>query len=117
MTRLTSVTNGHKRLMKLLVGLGLGVRIEQAFGPYQVDVYCEEAHVAFEFDGPMHSKEKDAKRDLWLLEQAGLPVLRIESWELMNAEKRQRTEQRVRSFIDEHAGTLEARRARGRWTR
>lgn len=110
----TTLTAGHRRLLQVLTDLGLEVRAERAFGPYCVDVYCEEVHVAFEFDGPMHNRTQDEKRDRWLLEEAGLPVMRLTARDL-GGRHLEETEQRMKSFIAEHAATVHERRRLGRW--
>lgn len=54
------------------------------FGKYQVDVYVPELHVAFEADGEHwhEDKERDARRDAYLLEEFDLPVIRLTGKEL-----------------------------------
>ena len=52
---------------------------EVRFGRFSVDVLLAEEWVAFEADGAgwHKDKEKDTKRDAWLLENFDLPVVRL----------------------------------------
>lgn len=110
----TAFTAGHRRLLRMLDGIGLDVQAERGFGPYCVDAYCVEVHVAFEFDGPLHSRTRDVKRDRWLLEEAGLPVMRLTAGDV-GGRHMEETEERMKAFVAEHADTLQERKERGRW--
>ncbi|MGH7179146.1 MAG: hypothetical protein ACREJC_17340 [Tepidisphaeraceae bacterium] len=55
----------------------MSVLLEEPFPPYTVDCYSPAFHIAFEADGPTHSKNADAKRDLRLWEAYQLPVLHV----------------------------------------
>lgn len=72
-----TMTEGHKALMFALEYLGFSVEDEVAFPPYTVDCYVESVHTAFEYDGPHHSVKRDETRDLKLMAQYALPVVRI----------------------------------------
>lgn len=71
-------TEGHLALTRLLEDLGYVVEEEREFSPYSVDCYVERLHVAFEFDGPHHSKRRDEKRDDRLMAWYALPVIRVD---------------------------------------
>lgn len=73
----TTMTEGHMRLNKLLADFGFTSDDERPFGPYTVDCYVEQLHVAFEYDGPQHSLARDKKRDKYLFAQHGLVVVRV----------------------------------------
>jgi len=54
-------------------------------GRYRVDFYLPAPyHLAIEIDGD-HDAEYDRKRDAWLLEQFGLPVVRVKNEEVLRA--------------------------------
>ncbi len=74
-----TLTAGHLALNSYLSDCGLVVEDEREFLPYTVDCYVEKLHLAFEFDGPHHSKAHDRKRDLFLFANYGLPVIRVET--------------------------------------
>lgn len=76
-----TMTEGHQRLNQLLSGFGFVVEDESEFPPFTVDCYISDLHLAFEYDGPQHSKARDEKRDAYLMMQFGLPVLRVSALE------------------------------------
>lgn len=66
----------HRQAEAWLRKCGLDFESERSFPPYRVDIYLPEWHIAVEIDGPWHSRSSDAKRDAYLLETYGLPILR-----------------------------------------
>lgn len=84
----TSGTGGEIQLRQLLAKLGWEYEPNKKFPPFEVDVYCPEAHAAIEFDGKgWHSfKSRDKRRDAQLLEEYHLPVLRITHFKSGTAE-------------------------------
>lgn len=115
----TTETLPHRQLHGLLVELGFIVEDERRFGRYSVDCYVAELHLAFEADGEdFHrgrARARDNDRDMWLMERAGLPVLRLADRELSSDKARQQAAWKVRDFVDLHAGSLAERLNRGRW--
>lgn len=73
----TGNTRIHRALDGALRRVGFVTQLEEPFGPYAVDIYVPELHMAFEADGPSHSKRKDRIRDLVLLDTFGLHVARF----------------------------------------
>lgn len=111
----TALTGPHRRLHDLIRGVGLAVEDEVQVGRYTLDCYLGEVHAAVEYDGPLHRHPKqrahDRARDVWLYEQAGIPVLRVREDDDWRA-----VPERVREFVEQHASTTELRQARGwRW--
>lgn len=74
---LTIMTDAHRRVLRIVENMGLRVKDEEPFPPFQVDIYVPEFHAAIEADGPMHSPSKDFKRDVILLERYGLVVVHV----------------------------------------
>jgi very-short-patch-repair endonuclease len=74
-------TELEAKLWTFLVNAGFTIELEKQFGPYRVDVYLPERHLAFEADGWHHTlpgrSEYDVKRDANLLRQFQLPVIRL----------------------------------------
>ena len=73
----TSLTSIHQKLVVILKSIGFTVEIEVGFPPKSVDCYIPEYHIAFEADGPHHSKQKDLDRDAFLLTTYALPVYHV----------------------------------------
>jgi len=105
----TSGTEPHRRLALALEDLGLAVEIEVQVGPYRVDCYVRELHLAFEADGPLHdapaARRHDQVRDAWLRRTAALPVIRVRTL-------REREAASLMQAIDPHRLDAEARRFR-----
>jgi len=59
------------------------------FGRYEVDAYLPKYHLAFEADGERwhQNKDRDIKRDAFLLENFSLPVIRFTGKELVAMKK------------------------------
>lgn len=111
----TRLTKGHVRLHDILVQIGLAVEDEVRFGKYKVDCYVPEIHMAFEYDGPLHfrpsQKRKDIQRDKELLEDFKLPIMRV-------VEKDFQTEElidRIMYFILKHSVDVEERKQGVTW--
>ena len=79
---LTTMTQPHRQLIKLLEECGFEVEVEVSFPPKSVDCYLPEYHIAIEADGPQHTRMKDLDRDAYLMAQYALPVYRVTSEEL-----------------------------------
>ena len=73
----TTLTTCHRQLIKLLTHLGFTVDVEVSFPPKWVDCYLPDYHVAFEADGPHHSRAKDEDRDAYLMSTYALPVYHL----------------------------------------
>lgn len=84
-----SYTLPHRQLVAFLEGAGFELRTEEQFGRFSVDVYLPEEHLAFEADGiywhDLNDRERPGyynRRDIYLMEKFGLPVVRITDVEL-----------------------------------
>ena len=75
-----TLTRPHVALIQVLRYVGFDVEVEASFYPKSVDCYVSDYHVAFEADGPQHSREKDMDRDAYLMGTYALPVFHI-PWE------------------------------------
>ena len=74
---LTRLTKPHKEVIRYLQLRGLEIAKEVDFPPFTVDIYLPKYHAAIEVDGPMHTPEKDGKRNSELLGIYYLPVVHI----------------------------------------
>jgi very-short-patch-repair endonuclease len=115
----TALTRPHRKLMDLLRGMGLEVRAEVRVGRYVLDVLVDELWVGLEADGQAahagpRKRKRDAERDVWILVNAGIPILRVSECELKMA-NRPALNMRIHEFVDSHSEDTEERRARGRW--
>ena len=77
----------HRKLVNVLYELGIDVDVEVEFYPKVVDCYSSLYHVAFEADGPYHTRKKDAERDDYLMANYALPVIHIGYEHLRNHKK------------------------------
>lgn len=110
----TSGSRIHLRLHDALAGLGYYVEDEVAVGRYSLDCYVRELHLGFEADGKIYHSTKrqlaqNAKRDAWIFEHAGVPVLRVAEATLKTSDSPALLTA-LQEFIDEHAGTVDERR-------
>jgi len=79
------MTIAERKLWLALRGRQLGgakFRRQHPLGPYVIDFYCEEAHLAVEVDGIQHTPEGDAPRTAWL-EAHGCRVIRFWNEEVL----------------------------------
>lgn len=67
----------HVRLVELMKRSYYTVLSEVDFGPYKVDIYLPEHHLAIEVDGPHHGVKREERRDSFLRSEFFLPILRI----------------------------------------
>lgn len=71
-------------ILRSLLSAYPDAQYEVNFGRYRVDAYIPSLHIAFEADGEYwHDANRDGKRDAYLMEQFGLPVVRFTGSELM----------------------------------
>lgn len=111
-------TKPHRRLMHLLADMGLEAKSEFPVGRYSLDAFCEDIWMGFEADGrKAHSMRRgsDLKRDTWIFEHAGIPVLRLDE-QVLRKVCWEDTQKLVQDFIDEHKDTIRERRRSGEWT-
>ena len=110
------MTKPHQRLASLLRIMGFDVENEFKVGRYRLDIYVRELHLGFECDGKRYhagvaKSKRDKARDEWILEHAGIHIMRIQAdaiqWRLWEDLKPQ-----IAQFIDEYAGDIEARRSK-----
>lgn len=104
------LTKGHLEVHEIVVYCGFDVDDEVEFPPYTVDIYVPELHVAVEYDGPMHDgygqKKKDRIRDQYLIEEYGLPVLRINHKDLGSVD----TVAHIYSWLEENGTEVDRRK-------
>lgn len=83
--------------------MGLAVEDEARVGNYSLDCYLPEAHAGVECDGPTHrgrrAREYDQRRDAWIMQCAGIPVLRVTSDQLRNAQVRLGVTHQLEDFV------------------
>jgi len=87
---IASPTSLEKKLLTVFLAEFPEVIPERQFGPYKVDAYLPPPyHLAFEADGEywhQHVEERDPghdqRRDAYLLEKHGLPVIRLTGGDL-----------------------------------
>lgn len=97
----------HQQLIAALERCGFEPEEEVAFGPYSVDAYVRELHVAFEADGPHHTRKRDEERDDYLRRWCKLPVIRLHMGAHGLSDRQ--VEQTVRNAASTWAGTAERR--------
>lgn len=100
----------EEQLEAIVKALGFAVESERPFPPYRVDVYCDELHVAFEADGPMHTRPRDKKRDAALLDQYALVVHRVPHHKLRNAVSRADLRREIKETVGFWSATAAARK-------
>lgn len=87
--RATTGSKGHRALHRFLVEvMGFIVEDEYPAGPYSIDCYVEEVHAGFEYDGkdfhsPTKRRRRDEDRDRWILEELGIPIMRVTDEDLL----------------------------------
>ena len=113
----TTMTAPHRQLIAVLEEVGFAVEVEVEVGPYSLDCYVREVHLGFEADGPLHrggrQRRHDAGRDAWILEHAGIPIMRVFDRALATIEGRERLRDSIIDFVDDFIGDLNERRERG----
>lgn len=100
----------HRDIEKLLDEMGVNYISEKGWQPYRVDIYIPEWHLAIEADGPMHNKWKDQKRDNFLLETYGVPVMRVSQ----NNYHKEACKKYILEFIEDFANSVATRKERAR---
>lgn len=103
-------SRGHKRIERILDDMGVSYLSEEPFKPYKVDILLPEFWAVIEIDGPYHSRRHDIDRDKLLLEEYGLPTLRIKTnrgW--LTTPKLKAA---ILQFIEEVADSAEVRKAK-----
>lgn len=78
----------HRRLVERISKAGVLYMEEYPVGRRHLDIYLSEMNLAVEVDGPQHNRVKDEARDAEILEDWGIPTIRIkvgmpieEAWE------------------------------------
>ncbi len=112
----TEFTALQRRLTLTLERLGFYVEEEVPVGAYRLDCYVRELHMAFEADGPMHrgfsAQRRDRKRDAWIREVAGIPVIRVDG-KLLAPDRGDMLWFLIHDNIEVYAASAEQRRAQG----
>jgi len=91
------------KLMKMIEDLGLDVVEEYPVGPYKIDIYCHTFKLGFEADGKFyHGWKRDERRDKWILDNFGIPILRIKDTEILDSKKVEATRNKILEFIHEN---------------
>ena len=103
-------TKIERQLYRILDEMGLSFIEEQEFPPYRVDAYCPELHVAFEADGPHHTRARDKRRDALLMKQYGLHVHRIRQHSFSTATARAFIRVDIQKEIDGWSETMAVRK-------
>lgn len=103
-----------------MLDLGLRSVDEQQVGKYSIDCFVEECWLGFEADGRRthagkKKRERDAARDAWILEHAGIPILRIPNKKLEKLATRPLTQEEIMVFVEEWNDSAEDRRQKGLW--
>lgn len=102
----TTMTKPHRLMHSLLVTMGFDVEDEVKVGKYSLDCYIRQLHMGFECDGKrvhagVKKQQKDRARDRWIMEHAGIPIMRIQAdalqWQLWEQLK-----PLITDFIEEH---------------
>jgi very-short-patch-repair endonuclease len=70
-------TKGQMELEKIINDLGMQTVLEYHVGDYIIDIFLPETNQGVEFDGPVHNKKHDARRDAWLLENYNIKIYRV----------------------------------------
>lgn len=104
------MTRIEDQLERIARDLGFAIENEREFAPYRVDVYVPELHVAFEADGPMHTKPRDAKRDAVLDEQYSLIVYRVPHQRFRNSDTRDAVAADILTRVDDWSRTAAERK-------
>jgi hypothetical protein len=115
----TTLTQPHRRLLKLLKELGLEVTVEVRVERYSLDCFAEEVWCGFEADGwrthaGLKKRARDAVRDRWIFDNARIPVLRVDENALRPAVWPE-TKKLVMEFIERYSQDVEQRKEQGRW--
>lgn len=93
-------TKPHLKLEEILQDMGYLVEKEVEFGGFFLDCYLPKLHLGFEADGPFHAKNRDMRRDSFLMEKFKLPILRIEADFLMKKDNQEVVRKNIISFIN-----------------
>lgn len=114
----TTMTKPHKRLHSLLRVMGFEVEDEVRVGKYSLDCFVREAWCGFECDGKrihagVRKQKKDGERDKWIYENAGIPVMRIQS-DALQFKLWDELKVHIMEFIDSHAGDQAERERKGK---
>lgn len=112
-------TRPERRLMSMLAEMGLQVQGQVPVGRYRLDVFVKEVWLGFEADGAkahagLVRKTKDAERDQWIYDNAGIPVLRIPEVKLRR-HCWEETKADLMAFIEDWGPSAERRKERGDW--
>lgn len=79
--------------------------------------FVAEFYVGFEADGPYHDRRyqrrKDIERDLWILENSGIPIFRVKARDMDTLYKRELLVPKVQEFCLFHHKDIEQRRLLG----
>ena len=94
------ITQCHKRLHKILKGMGFQVVDNYEADQYRIDCFVTELNKGFEADGKgYHWKNRDAKRDEYILNKFGIPIMRIPE-ALLNGRSDERVRELIREFVE-----------------
>lgn len=114
---ITALTGPHRLLHALLRTMGFEVEDEAAVGKYRLDCFVRDLWIGFECDGKrIHAgvakQKKDGARDEWVFENAGIPIMRIQSdalafpmWEELKP--------LIIEFVEKYGYNVEERKAKG----
>lgn len=113
----TELTGPHRLLHAFLrdkrVGMGFEVEDEVPVGKYRLDCFVRDIWMGFECDGKrIHAgivkQQKDEARDAWISENAGIPIMRIQS-DALQFTQWEKLKPIVLAFCEEHGDTIKER--------
>lgn len=102
----TVLTDAHARVVRFLIGRGIGLMFEVPMPPYTADVYLTDYHAVLEIDGPQHSKKADNRRDAAIYDRYGALTFRIKASEARQPHKWAKA---LYEFLDKTAETVDSR--------
>jgi very-short-patch-repair endonuclease len=90
-------TKAQLKVASIINDLGFEVTEEKECSPYFVDIYIPEINLGVEVDGKgWHiSKKMDKKRDLYIYENYGIPIIRVQV-----GQKKEEIEKKIMEFVE-----------------
>ena len=96
-----NITKCHQRLHDILSEMGFTVVDNADFEPYKIDCYVSEINLGFEADGKRyHWKNRDAKRDQFILDNYRIKILRITDTDLLSKKMQEDVKNRILEFVN-----------------
>jgi len=73
----TRFTKGQLKIDKILKEAGFFTEMEYPVGSYRLDIFLPSFDIGIEYDGIMHWKKRDEKRDAFIKKEAKIDIIRI----------------------------------------